>query len=655
MLKDIYTVRGELKDGTLTLIRNDKNRIPINLDELIKGFTWYYDNSSHSNDIQNEQQPTGDNTTPIKQYAIYVQKQGAGQITANKTVVNEGDDVRINVVVEDGYRVKSFTVNGERKELTNNIYYISNVNANITAIVVFEAIPEEPDPVRPDDPTPEPIYNTVTVQQTAGGTITVKQDSTTITGTRNIEQGLQLVITAQPNNGYNFVCIKINGDQITSLPYTYTVATNVTITAQFEKIVEPTPDDPQPSGEFPVAQAVDLDLPSGIKWASWNIGSTSPLDVGTDGATLFQWGDPTGQVRELSFSANPYYKAQTSGDNDSVNIAGTQWDIATVKWGSGWQIPTFEQFQELIANCNMSVSDYTDSAGKTYRAYKIWSKKDSSKFIYLPESGLRNSRGEYRQVSNGCYYWTATNNGAGSANYAIPIQGTVRQDYLNYVCLLAIRPIYITNTTTNPTSPTNSLTDEGRAAKAVDLGLTVKWATYNVGTTSEYQAGVYLPWGYISEPRSYRKQDLTLYKADEDTWLGADAMHLNGTTLPSEYDVVHYRWGGKWRMPTKSEWNEIVSSCDWVWQGSGYRVFKSGSTNINESIFLPVTGFKSTNSSGVTTTQNQTSCQYWSSDINGYYGAHEQEAMCFKGDDTTKGVFNSYREYGLCVRPVIKD
>jgi hypothetical protein len=51
MLKDIYTVRGELKDGTLTLIRNDKNRIPINLDELIKGFTWYYDNSSHSNDI----------------------------------------------------------------------------------------------------------------------------------------------------------------------------------------------------------------------------------------------------------------------------------------------------------------------------------------------------------------------------------------------------------------------------------------------------------------------------------------------------------------------------------------------------------------------------------------------------------------------------
>lgn len=655
MLKDIYTVRGELKDGTLTLIRNDKNRIPINLDELIKGFTWYYDNSSHFNDIQNEQQPTGDNTTPIKQYAIYVQKQGAGQITANKTVVNEGDDVRINVVVEDGYRVKSFTVNGERKELTNNIYYISNVNANITAIVVFEAIPEEPDPVRPDDPTPEPIYNTVTVQQTAGGTITVKQDSTTITGTRNIEQGLQLVITAQPNNGYDFVCIEINGDRITSLPYTYTVTTDVTIAAQFEKIVEPTPDDPQPSSEFPVAQAVDLDLPSGIKWASWNIGSTSPLDVGTDGATLFQWGDPTGQVRELSFSANPYYKAQTSGDNNSVNIAGTQWDIATVKWGSGWQIPTFEQFQELIANCNMSVSDYTDSAGKTYRAYKIWSKKDSSKFIYLPESGLRNSRGEYRQVSNGCYYWTATNNGAGSANYAIPIQGTVRQDYLNYVCLLAIRPIYITNTTTNPTSPTNSLTDEGRAAKAVDLGLTVKWATYNVGTTSEYQAGVYLPWGYISEPRSYRKQDLTLYKADEDTWLGADAMHLNGTTLPSEYDVVHYRWGGKWRMPTKSEWNEIVSSCDWVWQGSGYRVFKSGSTNINESIFLPVTGFKSTNSSGVTTTQNQTSCQYWSSDINGYYGAHEQEAMCFKGDDTTKGVFNSYREYGLCVRPVIKD
>ena len=386
---------------------------------------------------------------------------------------------------------------------------------------------------------------------------------------------------------------------------------------------------------FPVADAVDLDLPSGIKWASWNIGSSSPLDVPSDGSTLFGWGDPNGDVRSLAIGDNPYYK-DCDVDDKSVNIAGTKYDIATVQWGKGWQLPTTAQFRELITNCEMKVDTYT-YLGKTYRAYKIWSKKNPNKFIYLPEAGLRNSRGEYKQVGNGCYYWTAINNGAGSANYAIPSQGSVSEDHLMYVCLLAIRPIYVESEPT-VVDTDKPLTDAGKAAKYVDLGVSVKWATYNVGTTSEVYTGDYFSWADTVATQTFSKEANTFYNEanPEGAKLDVNSLELNGTELPMKFDAASSQWGGKWRLPTKNEWNELVNSCD------------------SESIFLPTTGFKSTSSAGVTQTYSPTTCQYWSGDINGYYGAKGQEAMCFKGDgdSNTKNVFSAYREYGLCIRPV---
>lgn len=404
---------------------------------------------------------------------------------------------------------------------------------------------------------------------------------------------------------------------------------------------------------FPVADAVDLDLPSGIKWASWNIGSSSPLDVPSDGSTLFGWGDPNGDVRSLAIGDNPYYK-DCDVDDKSVNIAGTKYDIATVQWGKGWQLPTTAQFRELITNCEMKVDTYT-YLGKTYRAYKIWSKKNPNKFIYLPEAGLRNSRGEYKQVGNGCYYWTAINNGAGSANYAIPSQGSVSEDHLMYVCLLAIRPIYVESEPT-VVDTDKPLTDAGKAAKYVDLGVSVKWATYNVGTTSEVYTGDYFSWADTVATQTFSKEANTFYNEanPEGAKLDVNSLELNGTELPMKFDAASSQWGGKWRLPTKNEWNELVNSCDWVWKGNGYRIYKKGSTKDSESIFLPTTGFKSTSSAGVTQTYSPTTCQYWSGDINGYYGAKGQEAMCFKGDgdSNTKNVFSAYREYGLCIRPV---
>ena len=89
-------------------------------------------------------------------------------------------------------------------------------------------------------------------------------------------------------------------------------------------------------------QLVDLGLPSGTKWADRNMGAASVNSVGSYYAS--------GEISpRTSFTQeNHKYIAKDSTDN----IAGTQYDAATKLYGKGWQIPTTEQWQELIDNCS---------------------------------------------------------------------------------------------------------------------------------------------------------------------------------------------------------------------------------------------------------------------------------------------------------------
>jgi hypothetical protein len=126
---------------------------------------------------------------------------------------------------------------------------------------------------------------------------------------------------------------------------------------------------------------------------------------------------------------------------------------------------------------------------------------------------------------------------------------------------------------------------------------------------------------------------------------------LDGTTLPSNLDAAAVRWGGAWRMPTTYELSDLFINCDWVWENNGCRVYKYGSRNIDESIFLPAGGYKAT-SNGSTTIYLPNVCRYWTASLDGYYGNHGQEAMCLGADGESQLQDSVYRQYGLLVRPV---
>ncbi|MGN1156462.1 MAG: hypothetical protein ACI4TK_09820 [Agathobacter sp.] len=104
----------------------------------------------------------------------------------------------------------------------------------------------------------------------------------------------------------------------------------------------------------------------------------------------------------------------------------------------------------------------------------------------------------------------------------------------------------------------------------VDLGLSVKWASCNVGASSPEEFGGYYAWGETEEKDYY---DYETYKWCEGTWnsytkYGNDSSYGivdNKMTLDLSDDVAHIKLGKKWRIPTVSELHELYTKCTRKW------------------------------------------------------------------------------------------
>ena len=156
----------------------------------------------------------------------------------------------------------------------------------------------------------------------------------------------------------------------------------------------------------------------------------------------------------------------------------------------------------------------------------------------------------------------------------------------------------------------------------VDLGLSVKWATFNVGATAPEEYGDYYAWGEI-EPyyeEGEAQSNEPKWKSgmsDGYTWssykycngdygqlikyciyssVGYEGFRDGKTVLEPEDDVAHVKWGGSWRMPTIDEISELRNKCVWEWTTSngveGYKVTSGKAGYTDRSIFLPAAGFR---------------------------------------------------------------
>ena len=146
-----------------------------------------------------------------------------------------------------------------------------------------------------------------------------------------------------------------------------------------------------PAKETP-ADAIDLGLPSGTKWASHNIGARSPEGYGT----YFSWGETSGKD-DYSWSTYLYGTNKYTDINIGENISGTCYDVAHMKWGGSWQMPTDEQINELIENCT---SEWTTVNGINCKRFT----GPNGRSIILPAAGLYNQSELLNAGQSGCYW-----------------------------------------------------------------------------------------------------------------------------------------------------------------------------------------------------------------------------------------------------------
>lgn len=185
----------------------------------------------------------------------------------------------------------------------------------------------------------------------------------------------------------------------------------------------------------------------------------------------------------------------------------------------------------------------------------------------------------------------------------------------------------------------------------VDLGLSVKWATFNVGATKPEEYGDYFAWGE-TEPKA-------VYNWSTYKWCNGSSSSLtkyctsssygivdNKTTLELSDDAARANWGGNWRMPTKAEQDELHEQCTWTWTTqngvNGYKV----TSNSGKSIFLPAAGHRDDNSLYSAGSESN----YWSSSlspVSPYYAYY----LLFNSSYVDWDNFDN-RYYGFSVRPV---
>ena len=193
---------------------------------------------------------------------------------------------------------------------------------------------------------------------------------------------------------------------------------------------------------------------------------------------------------------------------------------------------------------------------------------------------------------------------------------------------------------------TSNVTNTHNGHGFVDLGLPsgTLWATCNVGATSPEQAGLYFALG-----------ETTGFTA-EQVKSGVRKFNSASYTAPSvsgnltlEQDAAHVNLGGNWRMPTKTECQELLDNCDAVWtddyNGTGVGGCVVTSKNNGNSVFFPAAGY----------------CYDSSVDFVGLYGNYLSAAWGLPSlasylyfDYRDWGMDSYYRYYGYSVRGVCK-
>ena len=296
------------------------------------------------------------------------------------------------------------------------------------------------------------------------------------------------------------------------------------------------------------------------------------------------------------------------------------------------------------------VRTFTTAKSYSIQTLKAINVKESSVVLSGSVSGISGSSSNYQY---GFYYGIGSKpyeNGqsvlVGSnadGNYTYSLTGLKDNTTYYYCAYLSVDGAYFYGEVQSFT--TEKKKDEITPGQMVDLGLSVKWAGWNVGASRPEEYGGYYAWGELEEKSEYSGSTYLYW--DNKIW---DCIFLGSDISGTQYDVARAQWGGRWRMPTWAECQELIDKCTWIWTTyNGVNGQKVTGPNGN-SIFLPAAGY---NSEATVDDRQGSGGFYWSSAFCESFSRYANYLCFLKGFHNDNAYRNTaFRYDGYSVRPV---
>ena len=227
----------------------------------------------------------------------------------------------------------------------------------------------------------------VAVRSAGNGSVSIKDAYGT---SKAYLPGCEVTVIATPDADCDFIGWFVDDDDTpvcTDAEYTFAVTEDITLIAKFKTLIK----------------AIDLGLPSGTKWATCNVGASSPEEFGG----YYAWGE-TEEKENYSWSTYKWcrgsYDTQTKyctdssyGTVDNKTVLDPEDDVAHVKWGGTWRMPTLDEQKELLNKCT-----WTWITQNGVNGYKVTGPNGNS--IFLPAAGYRYGSEVYLRGSYGSFW-----------------------------------------------------------------------------------------------------------------------------------------------------------------------------------------------------------------------------------------------------------
>lgn len=407
-----------------------------------------------------------------------------------------------------------------------------------------------------------------------------------------------------------------------------------------------------------------VDLGLSVKWATCNIGATTPTEFGD----YYAWGEtePKSCYNDTTYkwydvNTKTYSKYNFIPEKGTVDLKyrlDPEDDVAYKVLGEGWRMPTFEEITELLENCSVRWI-YNDSVTGCEFISKI-----NGNSIFLPATGYIFGSDLYEAGNHGIYMSSSLIMDATSDYNIMCLEANYYRNYFRFSGY-TVRPVYSSTfadnvlqfteitlseqtvsvetgqqvelkatidcdttvamrwTSDNPAvarvdnngvvvgvsagecvvtasfggmsqSCAVTVTEGAPLIESVDLGLSVMWATANVGASRVEDYGGYYAWGETEQKATYEWENYSWADAsDPDDLIMTKYNAADGKfVLDPDDDVAHVKWQGEWRMPTRTEFQELFDECEWEDSVQLNGVWGRKATGPNgNSIFMPYAGY----------------------------------------------------------------